>query len=121
MAGLLEGAGHIDLKRAEARRERLQLRPVELLRRKAQHLVVPERAQNLREIAHRERPRQIDALDRRAQCLAGWNYSHRTFSMCYLGSPAKPRWISATRASAAGDSGPLSIARAAYSRWSIVE
>src|SRR5580704_17313127 len=37
-------------------------------------------------------------------------------ALVHRGSPAKPRWISATRASAAADSGPLAIAPAAYSR-----
>src|SRR6202035_676009 len=81
MPGLLEGAGDIDLERAEPSGERLQLRRVELLRGKAQDAVFAERPQHGGEVAGPERLRQIDSLDRRSKRLAGRCYfQHRATS-----------------------------------------
>src|ERR1700730_15389874 len=76
MARLLEGAGDIDLERAEPSGERLQLRRVELLCRKAQDAVFAERPQHGGEVARPERLRQIDPLDRRSKHFAGRYYLH---------------------------------------------
>src|SRR5206468_6025226 len=77
MARLLIGAGDVDLERAEPRRKRLQLRRIELLRRKAQHAVTPERFQYSVELASGQRLRQIDALNRGAEDFAGRNDFHQ--------------------------------------------
>jgi hypothetical protein len=69
-------SGDVDLELAEHASKARQLLCPEPLSREAQDPVGAERAQNLLEVALRERPAKIDVLDRRAQCAAAGSDVH---------------------------------------------
>src|SRR2546430_8874656 len=77
---LLEGVGDVDLQLSETRAEIGELPAAELLARKTHHAESSEGAQHLIELVLRERPREIEPFDRRAERLSGARYLHVALS-----------------------------------------
>ncbi len=75
-ARLLVGVGDIDLELAEARAEIGELPAGELLAREANNAVSPERAQHGVELLLRQRLREVEPLDRRAERLSAADHFH---------------------------------------------
>ena len=86
---------------AESLGEHLQRARVEVLIRESQYAVAPERHEHLRELAVTQRPRQIEALDRRSQHRAGRRHGHHRILLRGLTSPHYSRVSAAPSRSSA--------------------